>query len=556
MSTVVFGLDTFGDVPSDANGVQVSHARSIRQLVDEAVLADELGVDVYTVGEHHRPEYSVSSPETVLAGLATVTKRIRLGSGVTVLSSDDPVRVFQRFATVDALSGGRAEVILGRGSFTESFPLFGYDLSDYEKLFEEKIDLFARVLREEPVTWSGTTRASLTDADVFPKTEHGLKTWVGVGGSPQSVVRTARYGFPLMLAVIGGRPERYAAYLDLYRRATEEFGTTSHPIGMHSPGFVADTDDQAREAWYPHFKVIRDRIGLQRGWPPVTRAVQPGSSCRIDVRRLTRDCRAKDRLHDPLHGRGPLRHDLYLRRPIDECPPTLGRAVRQQGRSTGAGTARRDARAANGHLMKRTTTVAILGAGKLGTVLARLAVAAGQRVVVAGSGEPEAIRLILAVAAPGAVPARTVDAVLAADIVILALPVGKLAGVPPKVLGGKLVVDAKNYWWEVDGIRDDLGDPRTSTSELVQRHLAESTVIKAFNHMGYHDLDEGPALPAPPIARPSLSPEMIQTPSPRSQLSSTRGASTQSSAPSGRASNWNRMPRLSVPTSRQESSRQ
>ena len=272
MPDIIFGLDTFGDVPSDDTGVQVSHARSIRQLVDEAVLADELGVDVFTVGEHHRPEYSVSSPETVLAGLATATERIRLSSGVTVLSSDDPVRVFQRFATVDALSNGRAEVILGRGSFTESFPLFGYDMADYDVLFEEKIELFARLLRETPVTWSGTTRAPLVDADVFPKTEHGLTTWVGVGGSPESVVRTARYGFPLMLAIIGGQPERFTPFLDLYRRATEQFGTPRHPVGMHSPGFVADTDDEAREAWFRHYKVVRDRIGALRGWPPVTRA--------------------------------------------------------------------------------------------------------------------------------------------------------------------------------------------------------------------------------------------------------------------------------------------
>jgi len=272
MPDIVFGLDTFGDVPTDESGAPVSHARSIRQLVDEAVLADRLGVDVFTVGEHHRPEYSVSSPETVLAGLATVTERIRLGSGVTVLSSDDPVRVFQRFATVDALSGGRAEVILGRGSFTESFPLFGYDMADYDVLFEEKIELFSQLLTEAPVTWSGTTRAPLRDADVFPKTEGGLSTWVGVGGSPQSVVRTARYGFPLMLAIIGGQPERFLPYLDLYRRAAAEFGTTEHPVGMHSPGFVADTDEEAVAAWWPHYRVVRDRIGALRGWPPVTRA--------------------------------------------------------------------------------------------------------------------------------------------------------------------------------------------------------------------------------------------------------------------------------------------
>lgn len=168
MSDLVLGLDTFGDVPVDDFGALLTHAGAIRQVVDEAVLADDIGVDVLAVGEHHRPEWAVSTPETVLAGIATRTRRIRLSSGVTVLSSDDPVRVFQRFATVDALSGGRAEVILGRGSSTESFPLFGYDLSDYEVLFEEKLDLFVRLLKEEPVTWKGTVRAPLKDAEVFP----------------------------------------------------------------------------------------------------------------------------------------------------------------------------------------------------------------------------------------------------------------------------------------------------------------------------------------------------------------------------------------------------
>jgi probable LLM family oxidoreductase len=273
MSELVLGLDTFGDVPVDDAGRPVTHAAAIRQVVDEAVLADELGVDVIALGEHHRPEYSISTPETVLAGIATRTKRIRLASGVTVLSSDDPVRVFQRFATVDALSNGRAQAILGRGSFTESFPLFGYDLTDYDVLFEEKLDLFAKLLDEEPVTWSGTMRPALTGADVFPRTESGrLDTWVGVGGSPQSVVRTARYGLPLMLAIIGGSPDRFVPYIDLYRRATEQLGTTEHPVGMHSPGFVADTDEEAKESFYPAYKVIRDRIGKLRGWPPLRRA--------------------------------------------------------------------------------------------------------------------------------------------------------------------------------------------------------------------------------------------------------------------------------------------
>ena len=270
--TIEFGLDTFGDVPSDKTGKLATHAQGIRATVQEAIAADQAGVDVVAVGEHHRPEYAISSPETVLAGIATATERIRLGSGVTVLSSDDPVRVFQRFATVDALSNGRAEVMLGRGSFTESFPLFGYDMADYELLFDEKIDLFHKLLDEKPVTWQGTKRAALVDMDVFPKTESGrLNTWVGVGGSPQSVIRTAHYGFRMMLAVIGGSPERFAPYIDLYRRANDQFGHESLPVGLHSPGFVAETDELAREHMFDAYKEQRDRIGSSRGWSPMSR---------------------------------------------------------------------------------------------------------------------------------------------------------------------------------------------------------------------------------------------------------------------------------------------
>lgn len=272
MRTVTFGIDTFGDVPQDDHGHLLTPAQAIRQVVDEAVLADRVGIDIIALGEHHRPEYAISSPETVLAGIATRTENITLASGVTVLSSDDPVRVFQRFSTLDALSNGRAQVILGRGSFTESFPLFGYDMAQYDTLFEEKVELFAKLLDEDPVTWSGTTRAALHDADVHPKTESGrLDTWIGVGGSPESVVRTARYGLPLMLAIIGGSPARFAPYIDLYRRATAQLGTTAHPVGMHSPGFVAETDAEAAEIVWPHFKENRDRIGASRGWPPLRR---------------------------------------------------------------------------------------------------------------------------------------------------------------------------------------------------------------------------------------------------------------------------------------------
>lgn len=269
---ITFGLDSFGDLSTDTDGKLMTHAAAIRQVVDEAILADKLGIDAIALGEHHRSDFAISSPEMVLAGIATQTKNIQLASGVTVLSSDDPVRVFERFATLDALSNGRAQVILGRGSFTESFPLFGYDLQDYEILFEEKIALFAELIKEKPVTWSGTTRTSLDKADVFPKTESGhLQTLVGVGGSPQSVVRAAKYGFPLMLAIIGGSPDRFVPYVDLYKHAATEFGTSSDIIGMHSPGFIADTDEEAVKIAWPAHKTNFDRIGRTRGWPPITR---------------------------------------------------------------------------------------------------------------------------------------------------------------------------------------------------------------------------------------------------------------------------------------------
>jgi probable LLM family oxidoreductase len=267
------GLDTFGDVTAGPDGRLLPHAQVIRNVIDEAVLADQLGVDFFGVGEHHRADFAVSAPEVLLAAIAGRTHRIRLGSAVTVISSDDPVRVFQRFATLDAASNGRAEVILGRGSFIESFPLFGYELSQYEKLFEEKLDLFARLIRQEVVTWRGTTRAGLTNQRVFPPIETGqLQTWVGVGGSPESVVRAARYEMPLMLAIIGGEPKRFKPYVELYHRALQELGKPLLPIGVHSPGYVADTDQQAREELWPDYKRMRDRIGAERGWPPMGRA--------------------------------------------------------------------------------------------------------------------------------------------------------------------------------------------------------------------------------------------------------------------------------------------
>jgi probable LLM family oxidoreductase len=266
------GLDTFGDITAGADGGLLPHAQVIRNVIDEAVLADAVGIDFFGVGEHHRADFAVSAPEVVLAAIAGRTRQIRLGSAETVLSSDDPVRVFQRFATLDAASNGRAEVILGRGSFIESFPLFGYELSQYEQLFEEKLDLFAALIRQQAVTWRGHTRAPLTDQRVFPPVEAGsLKTWVGVGGSPESVIRAARYDLPLMLAIIGGDPKRFMPYVDLYHRAFAQLGKPVQPIGVHSPGFVADSDEQAREELWPDYKQMRDRIGAERGWPPMGR---------------------------------------------------------------------------------------------------------------------------------------------------------------------------------------------------------------------------------------------------------------------------------------------
>ncbi|MFD3519856.1 LLM class flavin-dependent oxidoreductase [Streptomyces sp. NPDC058653] len=321
---LIFGLDTFGDLNEDGSGGHVSSAQAIRNVVEQAVLAEEVGVDAVALGEHHRPEYAISSPETVLSAIAGRTSRIRLGSGVTVLSSDDPVRVFQRFSTLDAVSSGRAEVILGRGSFTESFPLFGYDLRDYEVLFDEKIDLFVKLLEEKPVTWSGTMRPELVDADVYPKTDSGhLRTWVGVGGSPQSVVRTAHYGLPLMLAIIGGSPERFLPHIDLYKRAAEQFGTTALPVGMHSPGFVADTDEEAKDQFFPRYKITRDRIGALRGWPPVTRrefeAEVAGGSMYVGspetVARKIADAMGTLDVgrFDLIYSAGPIPHDLLMR---------------------------------------------------------------------------------------------------------------------------------------------------------------------------------------------------------------------------------------------------
>jgi probable LLM family oxidoreductase len=328
MSTIELGLDTFGDLTVDADGRLKSHAQVLRDVVAEAELADQLGVNFFGVGEHHRPDFAISAPEVVLGAIAGRTERIHLGTAVTILSTDDPVRVYQRFSTLDAVSNGRAEVILGRGSFTESFPLFGYSLEDYDDLFEEKLAIFA-ALRDadrtgEPVHWKGTVRSPLEGVRVYPPVEHPpLKAWVGVGGSPESVVRAARYRFPLTLAIIGGDPRRFAPYVELYHRALAQLGAEKLPVGVHSPGHIADTDAQAREEVWPAYQVMRNRIGAERGWPPTSRAefereVAEGSlyvgSPETVARKIAatlRDLGASR--FDLKYSNGTLRHGLMMR---------------------------------------------------------------------------------------------------------------------------------------------------------------------------------------------------------------------------------------------------
>lgn len=321
---IELGLDTFGDVPFGTDGKPLPQAQVLRDVVEEAVLADAVGVDVIGLGEHHRDDFAISSPEVILGAIAGRTTRIRLGSAVTVLSSDDPVRLFQRFSTLDAVSSGRAEVTLGRGSFTESYALFGFDMRDYEQLFEEKLDLFVRLIREPKVTWSGETRASLKQQTVYPPlSPAGLRTWIGVGGSPESVVRAVRHDLPMILAIIGGAPQRFLPFVDLYKRAYDQIGGDPKPLGVHSPGHVAASDAQARDEAFPAYKRLHDRIGRERGWPALTRAdfdreVDHGSMYVGSPETVARKIAATARTlglgrFDMKYSVGPLEHDALMR---------------------------------------------------------------------------------------------------------------------------------------------------------------------------------------------------------------------------------------------------
>ena len=268
------GIYSFAETRIDPRtGIAAGAGQRLRDLLEEIELADQVGLDVFGVGEHHRPDFAVSSPAVVLAAAAERTKRIRLTSAVTVLSSDDPVRVFQDFTTIDLISGGRAEIMAGRGSFIESFPLFGFDLADYDQLFEEKLGLLIKLREESRVTWTGRHRAPLNDSEVYPRPERTIPLWIAVGGSPQSMIRAGTLGLPMALAIIGGEPERFVPLVELYREAAARAGHDPVPsVSINSHGWIADDSQQAADESYPSFAETMNRIGRERGFPPLTRA--------------------------------------------------------------------------------------------------------------------------------------------------------------------------------------------------------------------------------------------------------------------------------------------
>ena len=267
------GLYTFAELtPDPVTGRTISPALRLRNLIEEATLADEVGLDVFAIGEHHRPDFAVSAPAIALAALAERTTSIRLSSAVSVLSSDDPVRVFEQFSTLDLLSGGRAEIMAGRGSFIESFPLFGYDLADYDELFVEKLDLLLRLREAEHVTWAGRHRAPLDGLGVYPRPMQDLlPVWIAVGGNPASAARTGALGLPLALAIIGGMPERFAPFAEIHRRAAREAGYNIPALSINSHGFIARASQDAADVSWPPYEAMMTRIGRERGWPPMTR---------------------------------------------------------------------------------------------------------------------------------------------------------------------------------------------------------------------------------------------------------------------------------------------
>ena len=264
------GVGMFGDLHIDSNGKVQPAQQRLQEIIEEVKLMDEVGLDFFGIGEHHRPDYAVSTPEIILAAAATVTKNIKLGSAVSVLSSSDPVRLYQSFATVDLISGGRAEIMVGRGSFIESFPLYGYDLSAYDELFEEKLELLLQIDKEEQVSWKGKFRAELKNQQVLPRAvNNNLSIWVAVGGTPASVLRAGRLGLPIMFAIIGGNPAHFKSLFDYYRRAYDHFGHQKpQQVGVHMHSFFGEDSRQTAEEYYPIYAAQMNRIGRDRGWPP------------------------------------------------------------------------------------------------------------------------------------------------------------------------------------------------------------------------------------------------------------------------------------------------
>ncbi|NLE98793.1 MAG: LLM class flavin-dependent oxidoreductase [Propionibacterium sp.] len=344
---IELGLDSFGDITVDADGALLSPAQEIRNHVEHAVIADRVGVDVISFGEHHREDFAISAPDMVLAGASGVTERIKLGTAVTVLSSDDPIRVMERFNTLDAMSNGRAEITVGRGSFIESFPLFGFDLNDYEVLFEEKFDMFAQLLdAPRRFNWSGTHRSPVVDGVIQPRAERRIGAWVGVGGSPESVIRAVRHKVPMMLAIIGGEARRFLPYVQLYRDAQAEVGMDPMPLGVHSPGLIAGSDDEARDRVRDAWIDSRNRIGRERGWPPsgvgeFEREVEQGSfyvgSAETVAQRIAETVLllGLDRF-DIKYSNGPVRED-HLRESVERYGTEVIPRVRELVRAAREG---------------------------------------------------------------------------------------------------------------------------------------------------------------------------------------------------------------------------
>ena len=275
MKKLEFGLMTFADVaPETVSGKGINAHQRIQDLLEEIKLADQLGIDVFGIGEHHRPDYAVSSPTTVLAAAAAVTQNIKLSSAVTVLSSEDPVRVYQQLATVDAISGGRAEIMAGRGSFIESFPLFGFDLNDYNELFDEKLDLLLKINHSEKVTWRGNLRPPINNLGVYPRALNGeIPVWLAAGGTPASAVRAAKLQLPLMLAIIGGMPRQFTPFINLYKKSWLENGHNAEDlqVGINNHMFIGEDGEKAADDFFPYYAQMMDRVGRSRGWQPMTR---------------------------------------------------------------------------------------------------------------------------------------------------------------------------------------------------------------------------------------------------------------------------------------------